>query len=191
MNVMVCFHSTASSKLWLTRKIPRFWTLNHYQKMSHLLMVKNGQERKTRLLCPEYHCFCTLRHLLVWEPWVPLPSPILCYCLRVTEETIAPQKLSSQVKCQMRTGKAGTNLKVMDGETSHSTDLLWWRGCPLGRWKGSINVQWSHEPCNSGIFTSGLFIMCFKVCRRATQKLFLSTANGSNFVFHTLFPHCI
>lgn len=119
------------------------------------------------------------------------PPPILCYCLRVTEETIAPQKLSSQVKCQMRTGKAGTNLKVMDGETSHSTDLLWWRGCPLGRWKGSINVQWSHEPCNSGIFTSGLFIMCFKVCRRATQKLFLSTANGSNFVFHTLFPHCI
>ena len=111
------------------------------------------------------------------------PPPILCYCLKVTQETIAPQKLFSQVKCQMRTGKSGTNLKVMHGETPYTTDLLWWRGCPLGRWKVSINVWWSHEPGNSGIVTSGLFIMCFKVCRRATQKLFFKYSQWKQLCF--------
>lgn len=135
--------------------------------------------------------FTSLRHLLGWEPRVPLPSPHPLLLFKSDRGDNSSTKVIFTSQMSNEDWQGWDKLKVMDGETSHSTDLLWWRGCPLGRCKGSINVWWSHEPCNSGIFTSGLFIMCFKVCRRATQKLFLSTANGSNFVFHTLFPHCI
>lgn len=123
--------------------------------MSLLLKVKNSQERKTRLF-PGNHWFWALGHLPVWELWVPLP--ILWDCLKTTEWTIAPWKLFSQVKCPMRTGKARTSLKMMEGETSHITDLLWcggrgggWNLCRGDRgdgpWvdEGSSNIWWSES----------------------------------------------
>lgn len=75
-----------------------------------------GEEwtRKTRLLFPEYRCFSSLseRHLLCVGAVIPFPLPAILWCSwKMTEETIAPQKLFSQAQCQMRTGKSGQNYK--------------------------------------------------------------------------------
>ena len=114
------------------------------KKKKALLLIKE-QGRKTRL--PEYH-YCTLsnRHLLVGAV-TPFPlSTGLWDCLKIKEETRAPQKLFPQAKRQMRTGKSEAKLQVMEGHISHDRSALMrfflcrWRGCPLGGKKGFINV---------------------------------------------------
>lgn len=45
-------------------------------------------------------------------------------CLKIKEVTRAPQKLFSQAKRQMRTGKSEAKLKGMEGHISHDRSAL-------------------------------------------------------------------
>lgn len=98
--------------MWPTQRSPRFWTLNHCQKiMSHLLMVQNEPAWKTRLplLLHTLACACVGAVL-------PFPHPLVLF--KSDREDNSSTKLFSQAKCQVRTGKVETHLQVLEGATS-------------------------------------------------------------------------
>lgn len=88
------------------------------------LLLTKEQGRKTRLFQSISYCTLSNRHLLVGAV-TPFPLPTgLWDCLKIKEETRAPQKLFSQAKRQMRTGKSEAKLKVMEGHISHDRSAL-------------------------------------------------------------------
>lgn len=92
------------------------------KKKSLLLTKERG--RKTRLFQSISYFTLSNRHLLVGAV-TPLLLPTgLWDCLKIKEVTRAPQKLFSQAKRQMRTGKSEAKLKGMEGHISHDRSAL-------------------------------------------------------------------
>lgn len=120
------------------------------ENTSLLLMVKSGQEKRDCYSQNITALAHTLRGIcFVWELWFPFPSPaILWHSWKMTEETIAPQKLFSQAQSQIRASKSVQNYKWWrGGYSSHHWFALTGVLCRRWRWKGlllSVMESWNH-----------------------------------------------
>lgn len=121
MSVLVYICKIEFSKMWQAVRSLRF--LSGKKKKKSLLLTKE-RGRKTRLFQSISYFTLSNRHLLVGAV-TPLLLPTgLWDCLKIKEVTRAPQKLFSQAKRQMRTGKSEAKLKGMEGHISHDRSAL-------------------------------------------------------------------
>lgn len=110
--------------MWPTQRSPRFWTLNHCQKiMSHLLMVQNEPAWKTRLplLLHTLACACVGAVL-------PFPHPLVLF--KSDREDNSSTKVIFTGQMSGKDWQSGNTFTSAGGGNIWPQNLCRWKGCP-------------------------------------------------------------